>query len=165
MSCNNARRPSIAGDMVLGIADCSVRGRVLCAWVAYSNLKTYKLFELIKSVEAPHVRQARHIVFHEIRPRKHEKWWEDQKDGQRWEEAASTVCASYDVVATIGEYEKRLWMLPRHYQFFARHYARSIIWAHDALENYLNHRREAGPDAYRAFTRLADAARQDGIVR
>jgi hypothetical protein len=112
----------------------------------------------VKYVESPQIRQSRRIVLREIYPRKDEKeWWNDE----RLEAAASDVCACYDILGLIIE---RDWL--GGYKVFKRYWARSIVDSHDALEQFLHHRRQRNSRAYAAFTRLADTARPyAGIVR
>jgi hypothetical protein len=126
---------------------------------AFVQVRTTKLFELLKYLESPELRRSRRIVFREIYPRKHEKWWDDVKDGERLEAAASDVCASYDILGKIIEYDKfeRLW--PSYGRFFTHYWARSIVDNHDALESFLRYRRERVPNAYSTFSTVAEAAR------
>jgi hypothetical protein len=121
------------------------------------QVRDYKLFEMLKYLESQDIRHSRRIVFRDIYPRKQEEWWTNDV----LESAASDVCASYDILGRMieadssGEYRK----------FFARHWARSILDNHDALEGFLRFRRQRVSDAYSAFTRLADDARhRAGIV-
>jgi hypothetical protein len=130
------------------------------ATAAYIQLRTFKLFEILKFIEAADFRRARRTVIVEIEPRKNEKWWEGE-DGKRLEEAASTVCAFYDVIGRLMEYDGVRGHFPKRgvWSFFREHWAASIVRTHDALIGLLELRRQVAPEAYAGFTRLADAAR------
>src|ERR1700733_15855159 len=104
------------------------------AIAAFRQLQTYKLFEILKFLESPQFRSARRIVLREIHKRKDGDWWLDPTKGERWEEAASAVCAGYDILAKMIEYDRSLGLfLPGYGKFFRLHWARSIIRTHDAL--------------------------------
>jgi hypothetical protein len=53
------------------------------------------------------------------------------------------------------EYDRSWVSSPKYGAFFKRYWARSIIRNHDALRGFLQHRREAYPFAYIAFTTMA----------
>jgi hypothetical protein len=135
---------------------------ICAALFAFAQIRTFKLFELLKYLESSEIRKARRIVIREIYPRKDQDWWEDSTNGDRLESAASDVCASYDILGRMIEFdglERKF--LPRggYGTFFKRHWARSIVDNHDALERFLRYRRQRATDSYVAFTRLAEAAR------
>jgi hypothetical protein len=132
---------------------------LFAALVAFSQVRTTKLFEILKYLESPELRKSRRKVFKEIYPRRREPWWNDDKDGNL-ESAASDVCASYDILGKIIEFDRVERILPSYGRFFTRHWARSILDNHDALENFLAYRRERVPTAYASFTSLAQAARR-----
>jgi hypothetical protein len=123
------------------------------------QLRRFKRFELLKFLELRDTRAARRVVMREIAERT-DAWWERKDlDGDRLEAAASDVCASYDILARM--IERRKWICgKRHEAFFRRHWARSIVRTNDALSKFLAHRRVEAPDAYDAFSRLANAARR-----
>jgi hypothetical protein len=152
------------------------------ACIAFLQLQTHKQNELLKLIEAAPVRDARRVVVVEIEPivkaHKDDKWWahkpdekeEDKETVDRREKAAATVCAAFDILATIAENDKldrwlyRRWSGLSYRNLFVKHWAESICRMHQDLEGYLEYRRETA-DAYPAFTRLsADAKpyRQEG---
>jgi hypothetical protein len=133
------------------------------AIVAFRQLQTYKLFELLKILESPEFRAARRVVLCEIYERKESAWWNDPNEGERLSNFASDVCAGYDILGRMIEYDS-VGRIPRYGRFFRRHWARSIITNHDALKGYLEHRRhpkEGYPGTYSAFTDLAVAAERE----
>jgi hypothetical protein len=113
------------------------------AIAAYIHVRTIKLFELLKFLEEPEIRRARLTVFEDIRNKAGTEWW---KSDSRLQEAASTVCASYDIVARLARGRSR--------RFFRRHWAYSICWTHEALDEFLRDRRREVPDAYRGYSDL-----------
>ena len=131
---------------------------VFAALAAVWQVRTTKLFELLKYLESLELRKSRRIVFEEIRPRKHEKWWDDEKDGSRLKAAASDVCASYDILGKLIEYDKLERICPSYGRFFIKNWARPILDNHEALETFLRYRRERVPNAYSSFTTLAARA-------
>jgi hypothetical protein len=130
---------------------------ICAAFVAYAQLKSSKLFEMLKYLESSDIRKARRTVMREIYFIKNQDWWEKSPDKKRFEHAASDVCASYDILGRMIEFDRLGGVLET---FFERHWARSIVDTHDALEGFLEHRRKRAPAAYSAFTRLALAARR-----
>jgi hypothetical protein len=131
------------------------------AVAAFVQIRTYKLFELLKYLESPEIRSARRTVIREIYLRRNEDWWTSPKDGERLERAASDVCASYDILGRMIEFDRleRVYPSGGYANFFRRHWARSIVDNHDALDRFLTYRRQRTSDAYSAFSRLANAAR------
>jgi hypothetical protein len=132
----------------------------IAALAAFSQARAFKLFEILKYIEAPDFRRARRIVIRKLEPQRHLPWWEGE-DADSWEEAASTVCAAYDVIGRLMEYDGIRGRFPRRglWSFFREHWAASIVRTHDALAGFLEHRRCVAPTAYQGFTWLADAAR------
>jgi hypothetical protein len=140
---------------------------ILAAFAAYTQFRTFKLFEILKFIEAPNFRKARRIVIREIEPKKDQEWWSEDKDGHL-EEAASTVCAFYDVIGRLMQYDGTPGRFPARGQwaFFREHWAASIVRTHDALLSFLRLRRSVAPKAYAGFTQLAEAARPHaGLVK
>jgi hypothetical protein len=131
------------------------------AIVALRQLRTYKLFELLKFLETPDFRASRRVVLTEIYERKDE-WWNDPTNdkGRHLSAYASDVCSKYDILARMIEYDSFVRM-PRYGKFFRRHWARSIITNHDALKGFLKHRREGYPNSYVAFSKMAVAAEKE----
>jgi hypothetical protein len=122
------------------------------------QVRDYKLFEMLKYLESQDIRRSRRIVMRKIYPRKLDEWWTDDED---LESAASDVCASYDILGRMIEADPS----GAYREFFAHHWARSIVDNHDALEGFLRFRRQRISDAYSAFTKLAvDARHHAGIV-
>ena len=112
------------------------------AIAAFIHVRTFKLFELLKFLEEPHIRSARRTVYTEIRNRE-DDWW---KTDDKLQDVASTVCASYDIVARLAKGRSR--------RFFRRYWAYSICWTHEALTEFLRERRREVPDAYQGYTDL-----------
>jgi hypothetical protein len=79
---------------------------ICAAWIALNQVRALKLFELLKYVKDPHIIEARRIVIREIGPKKDNRWWEEQRDGFRLNMAASTVCASYDLIGRMALFDK-----------------------------------------------------------
>jgi hypothetical protein len=134
---------------------------LFAAVAAFAQVRTIRLFELLKYLESSEIRKARRVVFREIYPRKDQDWWLDKENGERWESAASDVCASYDILGRIIQFDRLDRILPRggYGTFFKRHWSRSIVDNYDALEHFLEYRRQRAPNSYSAFTQLAQAAR------
>jgi hypothetical protein len=143
--------------VLMAIAFCA-------ALAAIQQLRSYKLFELLKFLESEHFRNSRRVVLREIYNRKSEDWWLDPKEGARLAEAASNVSAGYDILARMIEYDNSgvsRYIYGSYGNFFRTHWARSIITNHDALKNFLKHRRLAYAASYSAFTELAVAAEKE----
>jgi hypothetical protein len=137
-----ARFYYISQILLLFVALGAVIGAVI-------QLRNFKLFEILKFIEALEFRRARRIVIREIEPRKDGRWWE-AKDSDRLEEAASTVCACYDVVGRLMEYDGTGGRFPTRglWSFYREHWAASIVRTHDALLPFLELRRTVAPQAY-----------------
>jgi len=133
---------------------------VLAAFVAYGQLRAFKLLEVLKLIESLPIRKARRTVLKEIPKRGDAEWWDDKEDGDRLESAAADVCASYDILGLMIEHDllARVWF--GYGRFFRKYWANSITDCHRVLKPYLDYRRKRNPDAYPAFTRLADTARR-----
>jgi len=127
-------------------------GAVAAAF-ALRHVQTLKKFELLKYIESSEVRDARRKVYQEIAigPRQGQEWWKD-KANDDLEKAAALVCASYDILGLVAG---RLCLG----RFFARSWAHSIVWSHEALKPYLDYRRENASNAYHTYTQLYDRAR------
>lgn len=132
----------------------------LAAFFAWWQVRTFKKFELLKYIEGSEVRWARRKVYHEIRPKRGEKWWNDvdsndlavKAEALKMEEAAALVCASFDILGLVA---RRFWMR----RFFAKYWANGIVRSYDILKPYVDHRREVQPSAYRFYIELYDQAR------
>ena len=126
-------------------------------YIAYRQIRTYRLFELLKILEAEHVRDARRTVIREIRKMKNTEWWENEA----LEKQAALVCATYDILGRMIQYDRLDSFLPGGYgEFFARYWGPSIIDAHRILATFLDYRRARVADAYGGFTTLAETARR-----
>jgi hypothetical protein len=132
----------------------------IAAFAAFIQIRTFKLFEMLKYLESVQLRNSRRVVLREIYKKREEEWWSDPTDGERFESAASDVCASYDVLGRMIEYDglERVFPIWGYGSFFRKFWARSIVQNHEALKRFLMHRRTTHPDAYAAFTRLAEEA-------
>jgi hypothetical protein len=119
---------------------------ICAALVAYHQYRSSKLFQLLQFLEAPTIRASRHKLFQSKEITNKDKWWEE-KENLELANAASDICASYDIVWRVAS--------RRHRRFFRRHWAYSICWTHEALKTFLDARRLDGDkDAYREFTNL-----------
>jgi hypothetical protein len=94
--------------IVMVIAIAAAIGVYRAASVARQQLKSYKLFELMKFIEESEFRIARRIVVLEIEPLNNTKWWEeeDREKVDRLEWAAGLVCARYDILGLMIEFDK-----------------------------------------------------------
>jgi hypothetical protein len=65
----------------------------VAAVAAFIQIRTFKLFELLKYIESSKLRKSRRIVLREISKRRAEDWWDDAdpKVRERLERAASDV--------------------------------------------------------------------------
>jgi hypothetical protein len=134
------------------------------AYVGYRQLTAYKLLELMKFIEDEEFRTQRRIVIREIWPLKDTRWWDWDNDRQKkFEAAASGVCARYDILAVLIEFDSFYKWHPRHGVFFTHNWRLSIIDTHSALLPYLEYRRSRPnrATAYDAFSRLRDRASDD----
>jgi hypothetical protein len=131
---------------------------------ALIQLRTFKLMELLKFLEASDIRAARRTVVREISKRDDE-WWKDVKDGDRLEKAAAQVCAAYDILGRMIEFDRiDHWIrLGSYGRFFQRHWARSILDNHAALERFLAYRQQRTSAAYEGFTDLVEAVKHLGL--
>jgi hypothetical protein len=129
-------------------------------WQQEISYRRLKLFEILKFIESIEFRRARRIVIREIEPIKDTEWWKGEK-ADRLEESASTVCAYYDVIGRLMEYDRTAKKFPARgqWRFFREHWSASIVRTHDALIGFLKLRRKVAPAAYAGFTQLADTAR------
>jgi hypothetical protein len=120
---------------------------VVVAGVAWWQLQTFKRFELLKLLEDPWVRNARSLLYRELRGDKEPEpqWW---SKNPRLERAASTVCASFDIVGLMATGRNR--------RFFRRYWAHSICWTYATLKEYIDAR---NPTGYHGYRRLYQEAR------
>lgn len=117
----------------------------LAAYGAYDQLKTIKKFEFLKILESENVREARRQLFMKlVRTSPAENWWDDDPETEK---AASTVCASFDIVGIMARGTNR--------RFFTTEWARPIWWTYRVLEPYIAAR---NPDGYRGFRKLFQEA-------
>jgi hypothetical protein len=129
----------------------------IAAIAAFLQLRTFKLFELLKFLESQELRKSRRVVIQEMRGRPINEWMNDVENGKRLEQCASDVCASYDILGRMIEFDGTEWIFPQkgYGSFYQRHWARSIIITHDILGDFLEYRRAVHPEAYQAYSRLA----------
>lgn len=127
---------------------------IVAATGAFLQLRTYKLFEILKWLEDPEKKKARRIVIRQIGERGDEQWWmEESPEVEELERAAANVCAHYEIVGLIIEHDglERFW--PSYGAFFKRHWARSIVDCYNVLTPFLKYRRTRAPHAYSGFTK------------
>jgi hypothetical protein len=119
----------------------------VAAYVAYHQVQTFKKFELLKILEDPRVRKARRLLYQKLRASaKHRKnWWQHD---DKLEEAASTVCASFDIVGLMAKGCNR--------HFFRNEWAYNICWTYEVLGEYIKDR---NPGGYRGYHQLYKEAR------
>jgi hypothetical protein len=123
---------------------------VMAAVFARRQVSTFRLFELLKFLEEERVRSARRQLFLEVVETQTKwDWW---SGNDRLDETAGTICASYDIVARMAKGRSR--------RFFKKHWAYSICWTHEALEDFLIERRARVPDAFEGYTGLYKEARR-----
>ena len=120
---------------------------VVAAIVGYWHLQTFQRFELLKLLEDQNVRKARRVVYLKLHKQQPEDfdWWDKDED---LEEAASTVCASFDIVGLMASWPNR--------RFFRKHWAPNICWTYEALNQYIGHR----SNGYRGYLRLYEKAKK-----
>jgi hypothetical protein len=118
---------------------------------AYVQLQTFKRFELLKVLEDPRVRKARRTLYRKMHAttKPPTAWWDADDE---LEEAASDICASYDVVGILA---KR-----RNFCFFSKEWSHNIYWTYVTLEKYLDHRRSDNPRAYHGYRKLYKRAKR-----
>jgi hypothetical protein len=134
---------------------------IIAAVAAFLQLRAFKLLELLKLLESTDLRKDRRTVLKEIKGRT-DHWWNKHERSEEWEAAASNVCAWYDILALMIKHDHldRVWS--GYGSFFAKYWKRSILDCREALKPYIEYRRDkkqnphANPEAYRAFTDLAD---------
>jgi hypothetical protein len=106
---------------------------------AYLQLQAQNKIEMLKLLEAPHVRKARRLLHKKlVESEAPAKWWQFDDD---LEEAASTVCASFDIVGIMA------WRLNR--RFFANEWSHPICWTFKVLKDYIDARNPGGYHGYR----------------
>ncbi len=114
---------------------------------------TSRLLELVVLMQEHSNRDARATVLIDIagREQNKENWWEDDA---RLHRAAETLCASYDYIAGVINFESG-----RIGQFFLETWGEDVIRVHDVLRRYLDFRRNSGAASYNEFTWLAQEAK------
>jgi hypothetical protein len=116
-----------------------------------TQLQTFKRFELMKYLEDPRIRKARRLLFYRLRSPKEPppaRWWESDEE---LEEAAATVCSSYDIVGIMAT--------GTNHKFFKKEWAYNICWTYDALSEYLRERHQANQNLFHGYRELYDAAK------
>lgn len=120
---------------------------IWAGFAAYRQIGTFKLFELLKHLEEPSVREARWIVFNEIAHLKpDEEWWADE----RLSKAAALVSATYDHLGAVIRFDR---MDPVG-RLYVERWGGSLVRTHQVLDPFLRHRRNSDPTAYIDFTWL-----------
>jgi hypothetical protein len=125
---------------------------IAAAFAAYSQVNTFRLFELLKYTQDPAFRAARRTVIREIAPVKDTEWWTNEL----LEREASSCAAHYDVLGRTLVYagSRRL------AAFFISQWADSILRTYVTLNNFLANRREAGGNDYSGYEWLYQRARK-----
>jgi hypothetical protein len=118
---------------------------------AYRQIATFKLFELLKYMERPELREARRIVILEITPLKGTTWW----DTVRLANAASALAAAYDHLGCILRYSG----IGRTGRFFLDRWGETAVISHEVVDDFLKFRRETSPNAYEGYTWLYKIAK------
>lgn len=143
----------------------------IAALVALAQSQRAKLFELLKYLEDPKLREARRIVYYKIGvkqgrwwPRRDTEWWENDGVKHELEKAAAAVCASYDILGRIIEFDRVDRLLGKFGigvgHFFAKNWANSAVVLYEILKPYVDHRRKENVDAYRGFVILYQRSKQ-----
>jgi hypothetical protein len=141
----------------LDLTGCSRGVAILAAFFAYAQVKSFRLFELLKYIQDPKIQEARRVVFDRIEGHPKEVWMAVPE----LMEAAGIVCASYDILGRVLSYHWLGRVLPRLglAGFYIRHWAPSIVRTHRALAPYLELRRATnGPNYLSGFDWLRKQA-------
>ena len=115
----------------------------VAALVTYYQFQTSKLFELLKYLEAPHIRTARNMIFHKLKATTNNEWWNGDTD---LEQAAAAVCAAFSILGHLAKGRVR--------RRFVRDWAYVICWTYESLQPYLINRRKDVPNAYDGYPQL-----------
>jgi len=145
------------------IAQIALAAIAVCAAIAaFIQIRTFKLFELLKYIKEPYIVDARRIVIREIEPKRKDNWWDEGADANRLEKEASTVCGSYDLIGRMAKFDRLERFLPGSgfSRFFALYWSDSIIRTYEALEPFILARRLENRDAYAGYTWLYQSARK-----
>lgn len=128
--------------------------------VAWTQLNTFKLIELLKHIEQANVREGRADVLLKIQHLKGTEWWSDDQ----LRDAASRVASSYDHVGSVFRYSagfRYLGRLDHVGRFFVERWGAALVLTHDAMQEFLRHRRQTSPQAYDSYTWLYRFAREN----
>jgi hypothetical protein len=121
---------------------------VIAAGFGYGQLRSSNRYELLKKLEDEQVRKARRLLWNELRAKQPQPlWWKDDK----LEEAASTVCASFDIVGLMARHGN--------YRFFSKQWAPVICWTYQALQEYIAERNRNRPRAFDNYRKLYERAK------
>lgn len=127
---------------------------------AYKQIRSYKLLELLKYLEADDAKKYRRIVLTILSEQP--RWWQDDP---QVEAAASEVCAHFDVLAAMIEFDHCDRWLPGHGygNFFRREWGHHIVNSHETLKDYIDDYRTRyhDPTRFRPFERLAERVIRD----
>lgn len=122
------------------------------ARAAFAQSASLRLFELLKYTQDPDFRSARRTVIREIEQLQGKEWWDDE----RLENAASTVCAMYDILGRLLEFSGYNAVA----KFFVCNWADSIIRTHRILAIFIEHRHKAGGHDYHGYRWLTEKAKK-----
>jgi hypothetical protein len=122
------------------------------AWIAIKQVRSIRLFELMKHIEDPRVREAREIVMMQVPKWKGKDWWTDDQ----LREAATTLASAYDHLGSLLHFEG----MGRVGRFFVDRWGEGIVRTHIALDDYLTYRRRYAPQSYIGFTWLYQHAKR-----
>lgn len=144
------------GAAIMTLVDyyyCSQIALALTAFAAagfgYWQLRASNRYELLKKLEDEQVRKARRLLWKELLAKKPQaSWWNDDD----LEEAASTVCASFDIVGLMAKYGN--------YSFFCKEWAPVIRWTYEALQEYIAERKKHRSRAFDNYRKLYERAKR-----
>jgi hypothetical protein len=118
---------------------------IVAAGVGIWQLRTPNRSECLRMLEDHTVRKARRLLYKKLRKETPSpSWWEAD---ECLEEAASTVCASFDIVGLMATYGNQ--------RVFAREWKNSICWTYAVLNKYIDKRNPGGYGGYRKLYEMA----------
>lgn len=124
--------------------------------IALREYRSARLFDAIKYVEDEETRRARRVIYDKLqRTTPPESWWNG--DDKELAEAASTVCARYNLLAAVTKEDRQL------REFVVSEWANNICSTYETLRDYMAYREASFTGRrgmFRRYAELYDEARK-----
>jgi hypothetical protein len=123
---------------------------------ALAQDRSVKLFEAIKYIESDEIRRARRTLFNHQAEIPNRDWDRSKTEPTVVDEAASDVCARYNLVGAVTQQDKEL------REFVVTEWKNNIEWTYESLQKYMKYREGSNTGKlgmYRHYAKLYEQAK------